>query len=453
MVAGSIETTAPEAAPVHLSPLNGIPIEHTQDRSEVADVAIRSASLTEPVPDLVEGVDVCCAKRQVVESTPTEHRHLLGVLLVAVDLEDIEFRARSDGQDAEPGPARLHMIDFDLRPEHGDVEADEAIHVACEDCDVIEAVGQHVLSYPRCASEELPRSYKRGAQHHRAAKTNFPLDLGRVERAVCRGRTDNTRGGWHAPSSTAAADAASIDEAWYEPKTHTSMPLVREITADQSALITDCGDQPSSRRHRPRHPAWDAERAGVVTLASSQLRILRWAIWTTTIVVAISFTGGVVAAALGGPFTELGSGAGGLYAVPSLVLDLTAVAIGVPASVIVARHLRTEPRSLRAAVIAGGGLWIIAIGYFLIAHWIDPCINGCGAQRAGSDRSLVAPTSRSARPASFRPEIDIAGDRTRVLVEQLGAVDATRLGDFATHISSEELWGIDEALVTVLGLR
>ncbi len=66
---------------------------------------------------------------------------------------------------------------------------------------------------------------------------------------------------------------------------------------------------------------------------------------------------------------------------------------------------------------------------------------------------LVAPTSRSARPASFRPEISVAGDRTRVLVEQLGAVDATRLGDLAGHLSSEELWGIDEALLTVLGLR
>ncbi|HZP14787.1 MAG TPA: type II toxin-antitoxin system PemK/MazF family toxin, partial [Nocardioides sp.] len=29
---------------------------------------------------------------------------------------------------------------------------------------------------------------------------------------------------------------------------------------------------------------------------------------------------------------------------------------------------------------------------------------------------IVVPTSRSARPASFRPEIDIAGERTRVLV-------------------------------------
>jgi mRNA interferase MazF len=66
---------------------------------------------------------------------------------------------------------------------------------------------------------------------------------------------------------------------------------------------------------------------------------------------------------------------------------------------------------------------------------------------------LVAPTSHSARPASFRPEIDIAGQTTRILVEQLGAVDASRLGDLTGHLSSEELWGVDEAQLTVLGLR
>ena len=65
---------------------------------------------------------------------------------------------------------------------------------------------------------------------------------------------------------------------------------------------------------------------------------------------------------------------------------------------------------------------------------------------------IVAPTSRSARPASFRPEIDIAGETTRVLVEQIGAVDAQRLGDLMGHVIPEELWGIDEALATVLGL-
>lgn len=66
---------------------------------------------------------------------------------------------------------------------------------------------------------------------------------------------------------------------------------------------------------------------------------------------------------------------------------------------------------------------------------------------------LVAPTSRSARPASFRPEITLHDEVTRVLVEQVGGVDAGRLGDPAGPVTAEELWGIDEALLTVLGLR
>lgn len=66
---------------------------------------------------------------------------------------------------------------------------------------------------------------------------------------------------------------------------------------------------------------------------------------------------------------------------------------------------------------------------------------------------IVAPTSRSARPASFRPQIDLDGETTRVLVEQIGAVDAQRLGELSGHLSREELWGVDEALATVLGLR
>ena len=65
---------------------------------------------------------------------------------------------------------------------------------------------------------------------------------------------------------------------------------------------------------------------------------------------------------------------------------------------------------------------------------------------------IVAPTSRSARPASFRPKVVVEDEVTRVLVEQVGAVDATRLGDLVSHVTPEELWGIDEALLTVLGL-
>jgi mRNA interferase MazF len=66
---------------------------------------------------------------------------------------------------------------------------------------------------------------------------------------------------------------------------------------------------------------------------------------------------------------------------------------------------------------------------------------------------LIAPTSTSARRASFRPEIEIDGTETRVLVEQMGAVDIKRLGELAGHLSSEEQWGIDAAILTVLGLN
>ncbi len=66
---------------------------------------------------------------------------------------------------------------------------------------------------------------------------------------------------------------------------------------------------------------------------------------------------------------------------------------------------------------------------------------------------IVAPTSRSARSASFRPEIVVAGETTRVLVEQIGAVDAERLCDRTGSLSAEEMWAIDDALATVLGLN
>ncbi len=66
---------------------------------------------------------------------------------------------------------------------------------------------------------------------------------------------------------------------------------------------------------------------------------------------------------------------------------------------------------------------------------------------------LVAPTSTTVRAASFRPQIDIAGRRAHVLVEQLGAVDVNRLGDQVGRVTPDEQWQIDAALLTVLGLH
>ena len=66
---------------------------------------------------------------------------------------------------------------------------------------------------------------------------------------------------------------------------------------------------------------------------------------------------------------------------------------------------------------------------------------------------LVAPTSRRARPASLRPEVVIKAEETRDLVEQIGGVDVGRMGDRVGSASTEEMWSIDESLMTVLGLR
>lgn len=65
---------------------------------------------------------------------------------------------------------------------------------------------------------------------------------------------------------------------------------------------------------------------------------------------------------------------------------------------------------------------------------------------------LVAPTSTSARPATFRPTIELLGDETRVLVEQATVVDPQRLGDSAGRLEAAEMPTLDDALRLILGL-
>ncbi len=65
---------------------------------------------------------------------------------------------------------------------------------------------------------------------------------------------------------------------------------------------------------------------------------------------------------------------------------------------------------------------------------------------------LVAPTSTSARAATFRPEVHIGGQLTRVLAEQTAAVDPQRLEESAGRLSFEEMRRVDAALRLVLSL-
>ena len=65
---------------------------------------------------------------------------------------------------------------------------------------------------------------------------------------------------------------------------------------------------------------------------------------------------------------------------------------------------------------------------------------------------LVAPTSASARAATFRPEISVRGRVTRVFAEQTAAIDPGRLGDRAGALTLAEMRQVDAALRLVMSL-
>lgn len=66
---------------------------------------------------------------------------------------------------------------------------------------------------------------------------------------------------------------------------------------------------------------------------------------------------------------------------------------------------------------------------------------------------VVAPTSTSAPPRTFRPEIEIDGVTTRVFVDQMTAVDHfARLGEFTGRLSAAELRDVGRATSKVLGI-
>jgi len=70
----------------------------------------------------------------------------------------------------------------------------------------------------------------------------------------------------------------------------------------------------------------------------------------------------------------------------------------------------------------------------------------------GLSTVLVAPTSTSASPASFRPMIEISGTATRVMIDQLRVFDAESLGASLGRLGAAEVTALDDALALVLGL-
>lgn len=65
---------------------------------------------------------------------------------------------------------------------------------------------------------------------------------------------------------------------------------------------------------------------------------------------------------------------------------------------------------------------------------------------------VICPTSRSAFPASFHPQITLQDQPTQVLCEMVGAVDARALGEQIAHLGLDDQRALDDALQLVLDL-
>ncbi len=65
---------------------------------------------------------------------------------------------------------------------------------------------------------------------------------------------------------------------------------------------------------------------------------------------------------------------------------------------------------------------------------------------------IVAFTSTSARQTTFRPEVEVAGQRTLVMCDQIATVDLDRLAERAGYLTLQEMQRVDEGLSLVLDL-
>lgn len=65
---------------------------------------------------------------------------------------------------------------------------------------------------------------------------------------------------------------------------------------------------------------------------------------------------------------------------------------------------------------------------------------------------LVAPTSTSAAGTVYRPEIELQGRTTKVMCEQVTAVDLQRLGPPVGHLAYDEITQVNDALRLILDL-
>lgn len=65
----------------------------------------------------------------------------------------------------------------------------------------------------------------------------------------------------------------------------------------------------------------------------------------------------------------------------------------------------------------------------------------------------IVPTSTTAQPAVFRPSMEINGQETRVLVDQIRSIDTDYIiGDPVHYLERDELAEVEHAVARYLGL-
>jgi mRNA interferase MazF len=65
----------------------------------------------------------------------------------------------------------------------------------------------------------------------------------------------------------------------------------------------------------------------------------------------------------------------------------------------------------------------------------------------------VLPTSTSAQPSVFRPEVVIAGRETKILIDQVQTIDVAYVaGDLVDYLSRDDMAQVEHSLSRYLGL-
>lgn len=105
-------------------------------------------------------------------------------------------------------------------------------------------------------------------------------------------------------------------------------------------------------------------------------RTVRWTVRSFTVVIVVSLIAGIAAAIVGGSLTDLGSGYGGLFGIPSILAAAIALFLAMPAALALTRKPERSRKRLQTVIVWAAGAWIVAIGYDVAGHAIDPCVNG-----------------------------------------------------------------------------